>query len=66
MPASFRDPIGNQADLWVAQDMRDGGGNSFGNYYLTGIARVRDGVTVEAAQERLNAHATARARLRLW
>ena len=53
MPASFRDPMGSQADLWVPQDLRPGGSNGFGNYYLTGFGRLKDGITVEAAQERL-------------
>lgn len=53
MPASFRDPFGHQADLWLPQDMRPGNGNSFGNFYLSGLARLKDGITVEAAQERL-------------
>jgi len=53
MPAGFRDPIGTQADLWRPQDMRPGGSNTFGNFYLTAIARLRDGVTVKAAQERM-------------
>jgi putative ABC transport system permease protein len=55
MPASFRDPFGTQADLWVPQDMRPGGGNHFRNYYLSGVARLRDGVTIEAARDRLMA-----------
>jgi len=53
MSDAFRDPLGSQADLWVPQDLRPGGSNGFGNYYLTGIGRLRDGITVEAAQERL-------------
>ena len=53
MPASFRDPFGSQIDLWLPQDLRSGGSNSFGNYYLSGVARLADGVTVEAARERL-------------
>jgi predicted permease len=52
MPASFRDPFGSQADVWVAQDLRPGGGNNFGNYYLSGIARLQDGVSIEAARDR--------------
>ena len=55
MPASFRDPVGTQADVWLPQDMRPGGGNSWSNFYLTGLARLRDGVSLEAAQERLDA-----------
>ena len=53
MPASFRDPFGHQADLWLPQDLRPGGSNHFGNYYLSGIARLRPGLTVDAARERL-------------
>jgi putative ABC transport system permease protein len=55
MPASFRDPFGNQADVWTPQDMRPGGSNHFGNYFLSGVARLRDGVSLEAAQGRLDA-----------
>ena len=53
MPEDFVDPIGPQADVWTPQDLRSGGGNSFGNFYLTGIARLRDGVSISAADERL-------------
>lgn len=53
MPPSFRDPIGSQADLWVPQDMRLGDRNHFTNWYLSGIARLRDGVSIEAAHARL-------------
>lgn len=53
MPPGFRDPIGTQADVWIPLDMRTGGRNHFGNYYLSGIARLREGVTAEMASERL-------------
>jgi putative ABC transport system permease protein len=53
MPASFRDPFGVQGDVWVPQDMRMGGSNNFGNFYLSGVARLRDGIGPEAARERL-------------
>lgn len=53
MTEDFRDPIGPQADVWTPQDLRSGGSNSYNNFYLTGIARLRDGVTVEAANDRL-------------
>ncbi len=58
MPAGFRDPIGPQADLWTPQDLRvgdSGSRNSWGNYYLSGVARLKAGLTVEAAQERVDA-----------
>jgi predicted permease len=53
MPAGFRSPLGSRADLWVPQDLRAGGSNGFGNYYMSAVARLRDGLTVEAAQERI-------------
>lgn len=53
MPPSFRDPIGSQADLWVPQDMRLGNRNHFSNWYLSGVARLRDGISIEAAHDRL-------------
>jgi hypothetical protein len=52
MPASFRDPFGSQADIWVPQDLRRGGSNNFGNYYLSAVARLQDGVSLEAARDR--------------
>jgi predicted permease len=58
MPAGFRDPIGPQADLWTPQDLRLGGEgtrNSWGNFYLSGVARLRPGLTLAAAQERVDA-----------
>ncbi len=59
MPEAFRDPLGTPADVWTPQDMRPGGGNSFGNFFLTGVARLRDGVSLEAAQSRLDVLSTA-------
>ncbi|MEJ2207353.1 MAG: ABC transporter permease, partial [Gemmatimonadota bacterium] len=53
MPPGFRDPLGSRADVWVPQDLRPGGSNGYGNYYMSAVARLRDGLTVEAAQERV-------------
>jgi putative ABC transport system permease protein len=58
MPAGFRNPFGSRSDLWVPQDLRPGGSNTLNNYYLSGVARLRDGVTLEAAQERVRTLAT--------
>jgi len=57
MPARFRDPIGPQADLWTPQDLRQGPSsrNSYGNYYLSGVGRLKPGLTLHAAQERVDA-----------
>lgn len=52
MPARFRDPFGSRADLWIPQDLRRGGSNSFGNFYLSAVARLRPGVTLEQASAR--------------
>lgn len=52
MPAGFADPFGSQADVWIPQDLRPGGGNGFGNYYLSAVARLQPGLTVEEARDR--------------
>ncbi|MCG6954830.1 MAG: ADOP family duplicated permease [Gemmatimonadetes bacterium] len=54
MPRGFTDPFGAPADVWVPQDMRAGGSNSWGNYYLSGVARLKHGLSVEAAQARVD------------
>lgn len=53
MPADFRNPFGVQADLWVPQNLRPGGSNHWRNFYLSGIARVREGVDLDLVDERL-------------
>ncbi len=53
MPHGFNSPFGPKADVWVPQDLRPGGGNRFGNWYLSVVARLRSGLTLEAAQERV-------------
>jgi predicted permease len=53
MPEGFNNPFGSEAHVWVPQDLRSGGSNGYGNYYLSAVARLRDGLTVEAAQERV-------------
>jgi putative ABC transport system permease protein len=55
MPKGFSDPFGPRADLWTPQDLRIGGRNNWGNYYLSAVARLRPGLTVAAAQERVDA-----------
>ena len=49
MPSEFRNPMGSKADLWIPQDLRLGGRNSWGNYYLNTIARLRPGLSVDQA-----------------
>jgi putative ABC transport system permease protein len=45
--------------VWVPQDLRSGGSNHFSNYYLSAVGRLRDGLTIEVAQERLKTLAEA-------
>ncbi len=49
MPRGFSNPMGSKADLWIPQDLRLGGSNNWGNYYLNTIARLRTGVSIEQA-----------------
>ncbi len=55
MPSGFTNPFGSAPDLWVPQDLRLGGYNSWGNHYLSAVARLREGVSLDLAQERVNA-----------
>ena len=55
MPAGFRNPVDWQVDLWRPENLQPGGRNSWGNYYLSVIGKLRDGVSMEAAQEELEA-----------
>lgn len=57
MPEGFVDPLGSPADLWIPEDLRDRGpeAGDWGNFYLTGIARLAPGLTLEAAQARADA-----------
>jgi putative ABC transport system permease protein len=55
LPPGFANPFGPQGDVWIPQDMRRGGSNSFGNYYLSAVGRLRDDVTLAAARERVRA-----------
>ncbi|HKJ00899.1 MAG TPA: ABC transporter permease, partial [Longimicrobiales bacterium] len=54
MPSGYRDPIGAAADAWIPQSLTSNLDN-WGNYYLSGVARLPDGVPLEAAQERATA-----------
>jgi predicted permease len=55
LAAGFTMPFGSTPDLWVPQDLAPGGSNSWGNHYLSGVAKLREGVTPEAAQARVDA-----------
>lgn len=57
MPEGFTDPLGTPPDLWLPADLRLRADvhDDWGNHYLTGIARLAPGLTLEAAQERVDA-----------
>lgn len=55
MPPGFDDPMGVSPDAWTPQDLREGGWNNWGNFYLSGVGRLREGLTLEVAQERATA-----------
>ena len=55
MRSDFRDPVGSRSDLWTPQDLRLGGSNSWSNYYLTVLARLRPDLDLTTAQERVAA-----------
>jgi putative ABC transport system permease protein len=54
VPDGFEDPFESSVDVWVPLNLQPGGPNSFDNYYLSAIARLRPGVTVEQAQAELS------------
>ena len=54
MRPDFQDPIGSRSDLWTPQDLRLGGSNGWNNYYLTTLARLRPGLDLDGAQQRVD------------
>jgi predicted permease len=55
LPASFDIPFGSRTDVWIPLDLTPGGSNSWGNHYLSGVAKLREGVSAEKAQARVDA-----------
>ena len=53
LPDGFDDPLESGVDVWVPLNLQPGGPNSFDNYYLSTIARLRPGATLEQAQAEL-------------
>ena len=54
-PAGLRDPLAGQVDLWVPQDIAPKGGNQWGNGFLTPIARLKEGSSIEQARAEMKA-----------
>ena len=45
LPDGFDDPLESGVDVWVPLNLQPGGPNSFDNYYLSAIARLKPGAT---------------------
>jgi len=58
LPDGFDDPIESGVDIWMPLNLQPGGPNSFDNYYLSAIARLRTGASLEQAQAELSAVAS--------
>lgn len=59
MPAGFEDPLQGHIDVFVAQNLvvGDTGGNNWDNHYLTVLARLAPGVSLEQLRSELDAAA---------
>jgi putative ABC transport system permease protein len=53
LPAGFDDPLESGIDVWTPLNLQPGGPNSFDNYYLSAIGRLKPGATLEQAQAEL-------------
>jgi len=59
LPDDFDDPIESGVAVWTPANLQPGGENSFNNFYLSIIARLRPGVTIDQAQAELATLAAA-------
>ena len=53
LPYGFDDPLESDVEVWTPLNLQPGGPNSFDNYYLSIVARLARGATVDAAQAEL-------------
>jgi len=51
----FDDPLQSDVDVWTPLNLQPGGPNSFDNFYLSIVARLKPGSSVERAQAELSA-----------
>jgi putative ABC transport system permease protein len=64
MPAGFVDVVGGDVDLWIPLELQDQNAReNRGNHYLSVIARIEPGVTLEQARSRLVSLAASQAEL---
>ena len=59
LPPGFQDPLLGEVDVFVPHNLSPGGYNSRGNHYLSIIGRLKPGVSLQAAQQEMNALTTA-------
>jgi putative ABC transport system permease protein len=59
LPEGFDDPLQSGVDVWTPIDLQPGENNSWQNYYLSAIARLKPGVTLAQAQAELATIAAA-------
>ena len=53
LPDAFDDPLESGIDVWMPLNLQPGPDNTWGNFYLSAIARVKPGATIEQAQVEL-------------
>ncbi len=53
LPEAFDDPLESGIDVWTPLNLQPGRPNSWSNFYLSAIARLRPGATIERAQAEL-------------
>ena len=56
LPDGFDDPLEPGVDIWTPVGLQPGGGNSWGNSYLSAIGRLKPGVTLEQAKAEVRTH----------
>ena len=59
LPDEFDDPLQSDVAVWTPLNLQPGGPNSFDNYYLSIVARLKPGVAIEQAQAELATLAAA-------
>jgi putative ABC transport system permease protein len=59
LPDEFADPLVSNVDVWTALNLQPGPPNSFDNYYLSMVARLKPGATLAQAQAELTTLAAA-------
>jgi predicted permease len=54
LPETFDDPLESGIDVWTPLNLQPGRPNSWNNFYLSAIARLQPGATIERAQAELS------------